>query len=39
MRSAKAVAYLREQGFSNVKNLTGGILEWAAKIDLKMPTY
>lgn len=39
MRSAKAVAFLREQGFKNVKNLTGGILEWAAKIDRKMATY
>lgn len=39
VRSAKAVAFLREQGFSNVKNLAGGILDWAAKIDPKMPTY
>ena len=39
MRSAKAVAFLREQGFTNVRNLTGGILEWAAKIDKTMPTY
>jgi adenylyltransferase/sulfurtransferase len=39
MRSAKAVAFLREQGFTKVKNLKGGILEWATKIDKKMPTY
>ncbi|HLW66113.1 MAG TPA: molybdopterin-synthase adenylyltransferase MoeB [Gemmataceae bacterium] len=39
MRSAKAVAFLREQGFAKVKNLKGGILEWAAKIDKTMPTY
>jgi adenylyltransferase/sulfurtransferase len=39
MRSAKAVAFLREQGYTNVRNLKGGILEWAAKIDKNMPTY
>jgi sulfur-carrier protein adenylyltransferase/sulfurtransferase len=39
MRSAKAVAFLREQGFTKVRNLKGGILEWAAKIDKSMPTY
>jgi adenylyltransferase/sulfurtransferase len=39
MRSAKAVAFLREQGYSKVKNLRGGILEWAAKIDKTMATY
>ena len=39
MRSAKAVAFLREQGFTKVRNLQGGILEWAAKIDKTMPTY
>ncbi len=39
MRSAKAVAFLREQGFTKVRNLKGGILAWAAKIDKSMPTY
>ena len=39
VRSAKAVAFLREQGFTKVRNLKGGILEWAAKIDKTMPTY
>src|SRR5262249_44620048 len=39
MRSAKAAAFLRDQGFKHVRNLTGGILEWAAKIDKSMPTY
>ncbi len=39
MRSAKAVTFLREQGFQKVRNLKGGILEWAAKIDKTMPTY
>jgi adenylyltransferase/sulfurtransferase len=39
MRSAKAVAFLREQGFTKLRNLKGGILEWAAKVDKSMPTY
>ena len=32
-RSTKAVEYLQTQGFKNVKNLAGGILAWAEKID------
>src|SRR5262245_37398298 len=39
VRSAKAVAFLREQGFAKARNLKGGILEWANKIDKTMPTY
>jgi sulfur-carrier protein adenylyltransferase/sulfurtransferase len=39
MRSAKAVALLKEQGFRKLKNLKGGILAWAEKIDLTMPKY
>ena len=39
MRSAKAVQFLRQSGFKKVKNLTGGILAWAEKIDPKMPKY
>jgi adenylyltransferase/sulfurtransferase len=38
-RSSKAVALLRDAGFRKVKNLRGGIKEWAAKIDPSMPTY
>jgi adenylyltransferase/sulfurtransferase len=38
-RSAKAVALLREHGYTRVRNLTGGILAWAAKIDPSVPTY
>src|SRR5207237_1758979 len=33
MRSAKAIAYLKQQGFTKLKNLKGGILAWADKID------
>jgi sulfur-carrier protein adenylyltransferase/sulfurtransferase len=39
MRSAKAVEFLRQAGFSKVKNLTGGVLAWAEKIDPTMPKY
>lgn len=38
-RSAKAVELLRQAGFGDVKNLRGGISEWASKIDPSMPTY
>jgi sulfur-carrier protein adenylyltransferase/sulfurtransferase len=38
-RSAKAVDFLRQAGFTKVKNLTGGILAWADKVDPKMPKY
>jgi adenylyltransferase/sulfurtransferase len=39
MRSAKAVALLKENGFRRLKNLKGGILAWAEKIDPLMPKY
>lgn len=39
MRSQKAVNFLREAGFKRLKNLKGGILAWAQKIDPSMPTY
>ena len=38
-RSAKAVDFLRQAGFTKVKNLTGGIMAWADKVDPKMPKY
>jgi molybdopterin/thiamine biosynthesis adenylyltransferase/rhodanese-related sulfurtransferase len=38
-RSAKAVDFLRQAGFTKVKNLTGGINAWADKVDPKMPKY
>ncbi len=38
-RSAKAAAYLRQQGFTRVKNLKGGILDWSDKIDPSVPKY
>jgi rhodanese-related sulfurtransferase len=39
MRSAKAVEFLQQSGFKDVKNLAGGILAWAEKIDPKMTKY
>ncbi len=38
-RSAKAVAFLQQAGFSNVHNLSGGILAWADRIDPNVPKY
>jgi len=38
-RSAKAAAFLRQQGFASVKNLKGGILDWSDKIDPSVPKY
>ena len=38
-RSAKAAAFLRQQGFTSVKNLKGGILDWSDKIDPSVPKY
>ncbi len=38
-RSATAVRFLQGAGFSDVKNLTGGILAWAREIDPSLPQY
>ena len=32
-RSANAIAFLEEQGFNNLSNLEGGILDWKMEID------
>jgi sulfur-carrier protein adenylyltransferase/sulfurtransferase len=39
IRSAGAVSLLRKNGFTNVKNLTGGIDAWAVQVDPEMPRY
>jgi adenylyltransferase/sulfurtransferase len=39
MRSAKAIQFLRQQGFRRLTNLKGGILAWADRIDRGMPKY
>jgi sulfur-carrier protein adenylyltransferase/sulfurtransferase len=38
-RSQKAALILKNAGFSNVSNVSGGILAWADKIDPTMPKY
>jgi sulfur-carrier protein adenylyltransferase/sulfurtransferase len=38
-RSQKAALALKQAGFTNVSNLTGGILAWADKIDPSLPKY
>ncbi len=39
MRSADATGFLLQQGFSNVKNLTGGIDAWSLQVDASIPRY
>lgn len=39
MRSAQMCAWLLTQGFTNVKNLTGGIDAYATTIDPTVPLY
>ncbi|MFO0968169.1 MAG: molybdopterin-synthase adenylyltransferase MoeB [Gemmataceae bacterium] len=39
MRSQKAIAFLRQQGFTQLRNLKGGILAWAERIDPSLPRY
>jgi adenylyltransferase/sulfurtransferase len=38
-RSAQAVKFLREAGFTSTRNLVGGVLAWADKVDSSMPKY
>jgi adenylyltransferase/sulfurtransferase len=38
-RSQKAALILKQAGFTNVSNVSGGILAWADKIDPTMPKY
>jgi len=38
-RSAKATKFLRGAGFGRVRNLEGGILAWAERIDPSLPRY
>ena len=39
MRSAKAIEFLKAQGYTRLVNLTGGVLGWAEKVDPGMPKY
>lgn len=39
VRSANARNLLLDKGFKNVKNLKGGINQWAREIDTSLPVY
>jgi rhodanese-related sulfurtransferase len=39
VRSRQAVAFLEQQGFGDVVNLTGGIDAWSDQVDPGMPKY
>ena len=38
-RSGRAVAWMKQQGFANARNLTGGILAWIDQVDPSQPKY
>ena len=38
-RSAKAVEQMEKAGFTNVKNLVGGIDRWSQEVDSSVPRY
>ncbi len=39
VRSLKAARFLKEQNYTNVKNLAGGIDAWSLQVDPKVPRY
>ena len=39
MRSAQMCVWLLNNGFTNVKNITGGIAAYAARVDSSIPQY
>jgi adenylyltransferase/sulfurtransferase len=39
VRSARAVGWLYQAGFANVKNLVGGIHAWSVIVDPTVPQY
>lgn len=39
MRSAQMCQWLRNNGFTNVKNIVGGIEAYACSVDLSLPRY
>jgi sulfur-carrier protein adenylyltransferase/sulfurtransferase len=38
-RSGRAVQYMTQQGFTNARNLAGGILAWIDQVDPSQPKY
>jgi rhodanese-related sulfurtransferase len=39
VRSAQMCSWLHQQGFSRVRNVVGGIEQYAAKVDSSIPRY
>jgi adenylyltransferase/sulfurtransferase len=39
MRSAQAIGFLQTQGYTNMKNLAGGIDAWSVEVDENVPIY
>ncbi len=39
MRSAHAIGWLRQRGFTNLHNLAGGIDRWSLEVDPNAPRY
>jgi adenylyltransferase/sulfurtransferase len=38
-RSGQATQFLKQQGFTHVKNMVGGMLRWANEVDPTVPKY
>jgi adenylyltransferase/sulfurtransferase len=38
-RSAKAITFLKQQGFENLVNMAGGITAWSDQVDPSVPKY
>jgi rhodanese-related sulfurtransferase len=38
-RSLRVTMFLRQQGFTNVQNMTGGIDAWSQQVDPSVPRY
>jgi adenylyltransferase/sulfurtransferase len=38
-RSQQAVNLMKQNGFKNVRNMTGGIIAWSDKVDPTVPKY
>ena len=38
-RSARAIQFLKQNGITRIRNLTGGILAWSDQIDPSLPKY
>ncbi len=38
-RSQRVTHYLRQQGFTQAQNMSGGIDDWSLKVDAKVPRY